>query len=516
MMISSRFSPKNNINSNTKTPFNKFYHIVGNNEKSVSVRNYCSSISWFIIITCSILSLFLACQNSSIFFRNHGNRSITVDVVRNALNRTVVPGVKSTVQKPAESSAEHSAGMSDECAGKYIYVLDLPSEFGTDLLENCSSLNPWTDACKLLANSGLGPRLNFSDDTVFSGHNWFNTDQWSLEVIFHNRLKQYNCLTDDYSEASAVYVPYYPGLDVGRYLWISNATLRDETSIKFAKHVSERPEWEKFGGRDHFLLAGRMTWDFSRGSENLSDVNGWGNRLLHLPEVKNMTTLMLESRPYIESEFAIPYPTYFHPSSQNEVRIWQENMRQKNRNYLFSFAGAPRPNMKDSIRNILIDQCLASKDENCKYVHTNPDVKPETIMGLFQTSDFCLQPPGDSLTRKSIFDTIIAGCIPVLFHPGSAYVQYVWHLPKDYSSYSVFIPMDELQQGNVSIEKKLLEIPKHKIREMREEVIKLIPKIVYANPNYKVEKFEDAFEVAIKGVLNRVKRLKIELKHDGV
>ncbi|KAL9241094.1 hypothetical protein vseg_015244 [Gypsophila vaccaria] len=424
---------------------------------------------------------------------------------------------QSPAQKPPEAPQSAEDGLSqkpDWCAGKYIYVLDLPGEFNSNLLENCSTLNPWTNACKLLQNYGLGPKLSFRDESVFSGPNWFETDQWSLEVIFHYRMKQYKCLTNDYSKASAVYVPFYPGLDVGRYLWIENATLRDETSIKLANYVRNKPEWKRYRGRDHFLLAGRMAWDFSRGSDNFSDVSSWGNKLLHLPEIKNMTSLLLESRPMVKSEFAIPYPTYFHPSSGNEVHIWQEKMRQTKRPHLFSFAGAPRPNDRGSIRNVIIEQCLAAIGKNCKFVHTNSDVKPETVMSLLQSSDFCLQPPGDSLTRKSIFDTIIAGCIPVLFHPGSAYGQYIWHLPKDYSSYSVFIPMEELSQGKVSIEKRLLDIPKNKAIAMREEVIKLIPRIVYANSNSKVDNLVDAFEVAVSGVLDRVKRIKMEIEEE--
>ncbi|KAK9755241.1 hypothetical protein RND81_01G012100 [Saponaria officinalis] len=411
-----------------------------------------------------------------------------------------------------QSSAEHV-----NCTGKYIYVLDLPSKFNTDLLENCSSINPWKDICALLGNSGLGEKIRVTskdDIKVFSGSNWYDTDQFSSEVIFHSRMKQYKCLTNDYSEASAVFVPFYSGLDVGRYLWTTNATLRDGTAKELVEFLTQRPEWKRFGGRDHFLIAGRITWDFSRTSENLSTPDGWGNHLLDLPEMKNVTSLLLEASPTSKSEIGIPYPTYFHPETLTEVDSWQNQIRRKNRPYLFSFAGAPRPNIKESIRNLLIDQCLAAaKHGVCNFLHMNPDVKPVTIMSVFQQSDFCLQPPGDSYTRKSTFDSILAGCIPVFFHPGSAYVHYIWHLPKNYSSYSVFIPMNDLMSGNVSIEKTLSRIPKYRVKAMREEVIKLIPRIVYANPNSNVvdDSFEDAFEVAVQGVLNRVERLKSEI-----
>ncbi|KAH9616196.1 hypothetical protein KSS87_023814 [Heliosperma pusillum] len=452
------------------------------------------------------------------FFPN--DRTLTLDV-SNGVSKNVqksrnnLPTNVTTITSNVESLSHKPAEKSDECAGKYIHVLDLPSQFNSDLLEQCSVLSPWTDMCKLLVNAGLGPRLSFADETVFSGSDWFSTDQFSLDVIFHNRMKQYKCLTNNYSEASAIFVPYYAGLDVGRYLWNLNATLRDETSVNFANYISQKPEWKRFGGRDHFLIVGRITWDFRRLSENTSHYNGWGNKLLHLPEIKNMTSLLLESSPSSKSEISIPYPTFFHPSSGNEVRNWQEKMRKKKRTFLFSFAGAPRPNLKESIRNVIIKECLAAKENRCKFVHCKPEVtdcsKPETVMRLFQSSDFCLQPPGDSYTRKSIFDTILAGCIPIFLHPASAYVQYIWHLPKDYSRYSVFIPMDELKQGNVSIEKRLLEIPRKKVVAMREEVIKLISRIIYANPNAKVDNLEDAFDVTVEGILSRVERLKMEM-----
>jgi hypothetical protein len=36
---------------------------------------------------------------------------------------------------------------------------------------------------------------------------------------------------------------------------------------------------------------------------------------------------------------------------------------------------------------------------------------------------FCLQPPGDTLTRKSIYESILSGCIPVVFRSDAAYVE---------------------------------------------------------------------------------------------
>ena len=46
---------------------------------------------------------------------------------------------------------------------------------------------------------------------------------------------------------------------------------------------------------------------------------------------------------------------------------------------------------------------------------------------------------------------------------------------------------------------------------MREEIISLIPKIVYADPRCRLETLEDAFDVAVEGVLERVKRIKDDM-----
>ncbi|XP_059663830.1 probable xyloglucan galactosyltransferase GT11 [Cornus florida] len=391
----------------------------------------------------------------------------------------------------------------DSCSGRYIYVHDLPSRFNEDLLKQCRTLNKWTNMCKHIINVGLGK--------PFRSSGWFATNQFALEIIFHNRMKQYKCLTNDSSKASAIFVPFYAGLEVSRHLFDYNASMRDLGSLDLVKWLREKPEWNVMYGRDHFFVAGRITWDFRRA---LDEDWLWGNKLMMLPESKNMTILTIESSPWNKNDFAVPYPTYFHPSSDNEVFRWQSRMRKLKRGFFFSFVGAPRPNMDDSIRNEIIDQCLNS-ERKCKFLRCtdidNKCNKPGLVMKIFQNSVFCLQPPGDSFTRRSTFDSILAGCIPVFFHPGSAYIQYLWHLPKNFNKYSVFIPED-LKNSSVRIERVLRGFRKAEIVAMREEVIKLIPKVIYADPRSRLKTLEDAFDITVKGVLERVETLREEMR----
>ncbi|TQE07349.1 hypothetical protein C1H46_007002 [Malus baccata] len=398
----------------------------------------------------------------------------------------------------------------DSCSGRYIYVYDLPKRFNQDLLKNCHSLVRWNDMCSHLSNMGLGPIIRNSKGKLVA-NGWFATNQFSLEVIFHNRMKQYRCLTNDSSLASAIFVPFYAGLDVGRYLWDYNTSVRDASPLELVKWLSRRPEWKAMWGRDHFLVGGRIAWDFRRLTDNNSD---WGSKLMFLPESKNMTLLSIESGSW-NNEQAIPYPTYFHPSKDSEVFEWQRRMRNRKRRYLFSFAGAPRSDSKDNIRDTIINQCRSSA--TCKLVSCYNGAKkcddPLNVMKVFEASVFCLQPSGDSYTRRSTFDSILAGCIPVFFHPGSAYVQYLWHFPNTPSKYSVFISENDIKDQKAIINETLLRIPKHQVVAMRKEVIRLIPRVIYANPMApRLETVEDAFDIAVKGMLDKVEKIRRDMK----
>ncbi|BBG93415.1 Exostosin family protein [Prunus dulcis] len=350
----------------------------------------------------------------------------------------------------------------DSCANRYIYIHEgLPARFNDDFLNNCESL------------------INDSEG-VLANKNWFKTNPYLLEVIFHNKMKRYECLTKNSSLASAIYVPFYPSMDVGVHLWDSNLTIRDSSARDYVKWLSGQPEWMKMRERD-----------------NSSD---WGSKLRFLPESMNMTMLSIEGGRW-KNDIAIPYPQTFILKRTNRVR-------EQERRYLFSFVGAPRPHQQTSIRGKLIDHCQAST--NCKVLHCNEKKcgNPVTVMRVFKSSVYCLQPGGDSYTRRSAFDAFLAGCIPVFFHPATAYTQYLWHLPKNHTKFSVFIPVrdvEDLKEG--LIEKVLLGISKDKEVAMREEVIRLIPKLVYANPRSRLGT-QDAFDIAVQGILERIENVR--------
>ena len=93
-------------------------------------------------------------------------------------------------------------------------------------------------------------------------------------------------------------------------------------------------------------------------------------------------------------------------------------------------------------------------------------------MTLYLEASYCMHPPGDTPTRKGLFDSMVAGCIPVVLHPHSlAYPAFnlssVHLLVKSMSSISQILTV--LMSGE----------ERSRTEKMRNRVIAAIPSLVY-------------------------------------
>lgn len=69
----------------------------------------------------------------------------------------------------------------------------------------------------------------------------------------------------------------------------------------------------------------------------------------------------------------------------------------------------------------------------------------------------------------------------------------------------MFISEKRLRDRRFRINETLLEVSMVEEQAMREEVIRLIPRIIYADHK---SKLEDAFDLAVKVVLERLEKLR--------
>ncbi|KAL5727910.1 hypothetical protein ACHQM5_001052 [Ranunculus cassubicifolius] len=451
--------------------------------------------TWLLILVVS-LQIFLLYMVRSLPVSFHLRAKNNLNLNSSNSNNLVV--------EPHESHVETHVDGDIVCKYGKFYVYDLPPMLNKDLVENCEDLNPWGSRCDALSNDGFGRRATGLHGVVPENlvSTWYWTDQFASEIIFHNRIKGHQCRTPDPESAQAFYIPFYAGLAVGKFLWSNfSASERDFHCQTMIKWVQNQTYWERSNGWDHFIMLGRISWDFRRTKDE-----DWGSSLLYMPGMKNITRLLIERNPWDYFDVGVPYPTGFHPRSDSDVIEWQNFVRTRNRRSLFSFAGAKRGAIKDDFRGFLLEHCYNESD-SCRVVDCGKSRcsnGSSLILETFLHSDFCLQPRGDSFTRRSIFDCMLAGSIPVFFWRRTAYYQYEWFLPAERESYSVFIDRRDVKNGT-SVRSVLEKYSKEDIKKMREKVIEYIPKFVYAESMEGLGTMRDAFDVAIDGVLRRFK-----------
>ncbi|KAF6146061.1 hypothetical protein GIB67_033420 [Kingdonia uniflora] len=187
--------------------------------------------------------------------------------------------------------------------------------------------------------------------------------------------------------------------------------------------------------------------------------------------MQNPLKLLIERQPWHINDIGVPHPTHFHLRTDEDIMEWQTKIIGSSRKSLISFVGAARPGAPDNIRSILIKQCTSRNGGNCRFLYciSRGYNEPEMVIQLFMESEFCLQPPGDSPTRKSVFDSLISGCIPVFFDSFTAYYQYPWHLSEDHEWYSVFIDKEDVnvREMKVDVVERLMKVSMNERDDMR-------------------------------------------------
>ncbi|KAL1372512.1 hypothetical protein HN51_002653 [Arachis hypogaea] len=414
----------------------------------------------------------------------------------------------------AVADVEPNSEGEKRCDKRWIHIRKIPPRFNLDLLSKCSEYPLFDDFCPYLANHGLGQK------THNHSNSWYRTDPSTLELIFHRRMLEYPCLTHDPSLADAIFLPYYASLDALRYLYGPDYNSSSDHGLELFEFLQDdSPEiWARRMGHDHFLVMARPAWDFTQPLHN--DPPLWGTSFLELPEFYNVTALTLESRAWPWQEHAVPYPTSFHPPNLGLLESWVQRVRRSKRSNLAMFAGGGGsstggPNVRRSIR-MECEYATANAtgvdgyESLCEFVDCSNGVcehDPLRFMRPMLKSSFCLQPPGDTPTRRSTFDGIVAGCIPVFFEDLSAKAQYGWHLSEnEFESFSVFIPKEDVVFKGLKILDVLKQIPRARVRRMREKVLELIPRVVYrkhnSSPGLRMKK--DAFDITVDGTLEKI------------
>ena len=378
--------------------------------------------------------------------------------------------------------------------------------YGTLIDQTCGMYNTWqvglisVHDCLCLHLTSIAFFLCYSSILTCKLADFFTSlmfthAQFSVFKAIYQRLLVSPMRTLDPSKASVFFLPYDGGIDalVSSY---------DGRLIKFKcprsgpakSFLSGQEYFKRNSGKDHFLIFSVI--------QGVSSLNSPGCRGLYKDLCQHCTKLTIEvsyhadihskqtvvkqtadtnlsSTVFIDPSWpewkkknrerkslgltgggkggtaytydptwtSIPYPSSFHyfDGIQNIPWRYDENLV-RNATAVFVGGGKTTNLPAKMLRDRLKNQCALR--DNCKWVATGKDrahVNLASALGMYRNSIFCLNPPGDSPTRKGLFDSLLAGCIPVVFDKYTLEDQYPWHIGVDrIESISVYIPIEEM------------------------------------------------------------------------
>jgi len=173
------------------------------------------------------------------------------------------------------------------------------------------------------------------------------------------------------------------------------------------------------------------------------------------------------------------------------------------------------------LRSRLGQSCKAAGAATCTFgelrangTHTNARAMG-AVLHAYWTSTFCLQPGGDTVTRKGIVDSLLLGCIPVLFQRGQL-LQWPWHWGAWVEQATVHIDETDVLLGRVDPVYLLRSIPPARVAEKQAAIARHAHRMHYAAVDTAqlplpaqrgYHGSTDAFEIALHGAWRRAEAL---------
>ncbi|XP_038076413.1 probable xyloglucan galactosyltransferase GT15 [Patiria miniata] len=414
------------------------------------------------------------------------------------------------------SPSQHGQQGNQETPPRFkIFVYDLPLRFNTNLT-SCSQAH--SDGCYKFDHFGMGPELRRHDYLSYR-----DTHQLSSEIIIHEKMLRSRHRTLDAEKADAFYVPFYAALactckvnsemdiselyeDLWRYL--------RSTSPYFGSSGAPR--------RPHLMALGKIEREFwTSNCPLLRDTERTGGiTFIGVEEEVNE-----ELRKYFKRTnkrmVVAPYPSYGHFDSSYTSSLGVQNqagfpsdIRKTTRDVRMFMAVGSRKghdvrvilkrHMTGTSQRYATFTASSSKQRRYAVWYSTPECRRDMqlpVVDWMRHSVFCLQPPGDSLTRKSFYDAVMAGCIPVTFRPKkrSASVTYPFQDRLDYTRFTVNIPLDDVLSGAVRVVDRLRIIPESRIADMQRRLAEAAPKLQYSYPPTSED--GDAFSMIVEEML---------------
>ena len=386
-----------------------------------------------------------------------------------------------------------------------IYVYDLPAEFNTQLARCVSQAH--TAACYRADYCGFGPVT--STERGISVH---GTWQFNLEVILHHVMLNSPFRTHNPARADVFYMPYYSTHACSCYGSAMTSSL--EENIRELQRFLSESAYHK-AGKPHLMAIGKTEREhFVPSCPLLKNVDTSLFRVIGVEEEMTPGVKSALSQ-YLKPLLLAPYPSYGHLDSTTspDQNLYKNSIANRDRTvFLFLAANQGTSNqLRASVVQNMLSRPLAyrtkysykeflyktsEKDANfTRYIHDQQGMIEAVWLATaechgdhhrytldwMQRSLFCLQPPGDSPTRKSLYDAIISGCIPVLFKQDYD-VRYPFQRFLDYKQFTVSVPEEVVTKLQIPIATYLARLSPSKIKQMQVYMATVSQYLQYSYP----------------------------------
>lgn len=385
-----------------------------------------------------------------------------LQLIRNVFNKLNYYAHDHDISNPVYQSIHSVIGSYSRIKTKlpYIYCYETQREHHEDILPiYISPQECFTEDS--LVNNGFGAKIM---------NGIYQTSQYSLEIIWHQKIMNYPFLTSSIQKADIAFIPFYTFLSswkMKRYVYSYRQTVSTLNRLL--------PEWNK-RNIPHILVFSDVMWNDSRVY----------NHHVNMPD--NLTTITLESIPtnrFNNKLLTVPYPTEFHCEING---INMSYFHKTDRQVLVSYIGRSRfPVPQLSKYTEFKSHILIEPDKFWK--STNNIEFTTRLIYIYGNSVFSLHPHGDRGTRRGFYQSLFFGCIPVVFESNFNEYNSLYNGLIDISRIAVVIPLKNIQQ-TIQILQKI------NVHQYRTNIAIYIRKLQYSNYNDP----EDAFSTVIKSL----------------
>ena len=403
-----------------------------------------------------------------------------------------------------------------------IYIYNLSSEFNKDI-SNCIHSH---DDCFDYSNHGIGELLYQQGQIAIH-----NTHQFSLDIILHHQFAHSRYRTNNPWDADIFYVPAYMG-SLNQCPKQQNRT--GEIITRVFQYLNTMPYFRQ--KKPHLTSLSKI----EREQVNIVLSHPSWENLTYMTIEKDISYFRSQFGIESMRAIVVPYPSYIHFTDIKTDSAYDEFILKHNRSvFLFLAASLRRSNpfraklldqftiktklsfneFMKSRTNSNIDRTngnhsnsdhpksdhqnidyfnsnhpksdnLHSNHTNSDHVHNNDAENGQIMLVTWEcmgdhhnttiewmlNSVFCLQPHGDSPTRKSFYDSILSGCIPVIFKFPYEDIEFPFQRSLNYSNFVVQIPVNNTGhlKTNIPIYEYLRKIPQTEIKRLQKHLAEVI------------------------------------------